>query len=358
MLQHFIIIPFSCPIEYLLKRRGYDPLQPKKLDHRFKIFQIACLPGILNQVSQNFTWILLIDPLLPAKYKDELQKLVSGRQDTHLIPYTKELNIYQLDWLKPLMKQGTEYVTTSILGDDDALFHGFTASIANHFGQLRSSDRLPPVIFSACKNNLFWDFYYSKKATLGYIKPYYSSTRPSAVGFSITCKYPEINLSIFLFSHHNFEYLADNNDEIPEKAGLDFELIKIQRRRIRDAAQSSNLNWDGKLTKANFYYLPDSSYQAIITNHYDNIQLFRLLRNAEKRIPVNREKTFKDFSIDFNLAESYLKKTPAPSKLAFIFFFRIFTLNPERFRNKTRLFKVKQILKDLLELIMGIIKLK
>ena len=51
--------------------RLYDPLDPARLALRFSLFEIITLPSLLGQTDQDFTWVLLIDPALDARYRHE-----------------------------------------------------------------------------------------------------------------------------------------------------------------------------------------------------------------------------------------------------------------------------------------------
>jgi len=339
-------------------RKGADPLRHKNLDLRFEIFQIACLPAILNQENQNFKWILLIDPALPFKYKTKLENLVLVRPDTHLVRYSSELNINNLDWLSPLIHPETRYVITTKLDDDDAIFTGFTNYIANHINKLYSSGMLLPVNFYACKNNCAWDLYYSKNEKLGFVKPYPIKNQPPSAGFSLSCKYPELNLSVLSFSHHNFEYLSEQTKEIPENTGVKVKTIERNRKLIKDLAQATKLAWNGELNDHNFHYLDSDFMQSLITNHFDNIQLFRIFRNSETRTPVDEKSTFPEFSINFKQAESYIAKSKPSIKVIIKLYFRILNFIPSRFKDKPLVFRMKLILIEVWQLTKHIRKLK
>ena len=114
MIQHILITRFSYRGNNLDRKKGQDPLDKKNLDHRFGLFEIACLPSILNQKNQDFTWVLVVDPELPSKYRNRLQKLISPKKESYLVNFRPGLVICNLTWLKPWINDTTKYVVTTL----------------------------------------------------------------------------------------------------------------------------------------------------------------------------------------------------------------------------------------------------
>jgi hypothetical protein len=73
MFKHVFVPPF---------RSREDPLEPKRLDIRFMLFELVCLPSVLAQAEQDVAWILLVDSELPTPYQARLRSLVSVRRNT------------------------------------------------------------------------------------------------------------------------------------------------------------------------------------------------------------------------------------------------------------------------------------
>lgn len=147
MIQNLLLTRFSYRGNNLNIKKGQDPLNPKNLEHRFNLFEIGCLPSILNQKNQDFTWIIVVDPELPANYRTRLQKLVSPKRDCHLVNFSPELNIHKLTWLKPWINVDTKYVVNTVLDDDDMLFDDYTRYISDYLAQ---QQHLEPITIFAC----------------------------------------------------------------------------------------------------------------------------------------------------------------------------------------------------------------
>lgn len=334
MIQHFIITPFSYRNFYFTKKKGLDPLKPKRLEHRFRMFEIACLPGILNQENQNFTWILIVDPALPEKYRKRLETLISVRRGSYLLEFSEEINLAKLNWLKQWIKPQTKYIVTTTIGDDDALFDGFTTYVSNHINQLNDLSKLPPVLFFGAGNEVFWDFYWSNNAPLGY-KKQRKMFAPSAAGFSVCCKYPEIDFSIFSFSHVSSQFLYNHKNKIAANAPVIKDQIAKETKLIKEAVKIPLLNWDGILTQENYHTISFDGLHTVILNHPDNIQFMRFFGNPWWREPVNTENSFEGVSLNFELAADYIKKYRKSWRLFFWLVIRQFIFFDDDYKGET-----------------------
>ena len=64
----------------------YDPLSPEKLEFRFLLFEMICLPNVLAQVNKDFTWVLACSSQNPSKYYEKYE-------DPHLARHLDEVNM-------------------------------------------------------------------------------------------------------------------------------------------------------------------------------------------------------------------------------------------------------------------------
>ena len=64
-IQHALITRFS--IRNLFGDGGGDALLPSSIERRFALFQVACLPSVLAQSSQDFDWFVFVDPPCSAE---------------------------------------------------------------------------------------------------------------------------------------------------------------------------------------------------------------------------------------------------------------------------------------------------
>ena len=82
-IQHLLITRFSVrlpvPRTFNQHRVAFDPLDTDKLSFRFRMFEVACLPDVLAQTDQDFTWVLMVDAALSANALARLEALVHQR---------------------------------------------------------------------------------------------------------------------------------------------------------------------------------------------------------------------------------------------------------------------------------------
>lgn len=305
MVQQIIFTRFSYRGDNLSKKKGQDPLNPKHLEHRFNLFELGCLRGILNQTNQDFTWLIVVDPQLPENYRNRLQKLISPKKESYLVNYSPELQIHQLTWMKPWIKAGTVYVFNALIDDDDMLFDGYTRYISDYLAQ---KQHLEPITFFACSKELRWDFYKTQQAPYGFLNGKKDIKFPPGAGIGVCCKYPEINFSIISFEHTAFDYLSADSKGFHSLQKIKKTRIEQLRKRIGEAINKSNIGWEGRLTDRNFHYIASENTQVITINHFDNFQFGRIFEDKEMRKPVNSDEFVQGFVIDFNLVEKHISK--------------------------------------------------
>jgi len=311
VFQHFIITRFSYRSAFGSRTKGFrlDPLREKNLERRFKMFEICCLPSIMGQIVQNFTWILIVDPKLPDLYRNRLEKLVSRRDNSIIHEFNKNSNLGSFGWMKPYVKSNVTHIFTTIVDDDDCLFTGFTQYIKNHYDEFKKNNDIPYIKFIACNKVMQWDFFWSRSSCLGYSKPWTRiQSLPVSVGLTIFCKYPEFDFTVMFFSHKTFELLKLKSfDKINRSTSL-IEQAKKNQELIKMSAFNSKYEWDGILCPdKNFHYIETKSCQVVVANHINNIQYLRLFEAPDLRRAVNRDDSFLGMAIDYDLAKQSIR---------------------------------------------------
>ena len=62
VIQHFVITRFNLRTAYSgTDRHGKPVLGPSWMHERIELFERYCLPSMVHQVNQNFTWLVLLD---------------------------------------------------------------------------------------------------------------------------------------------------------------------------------------------------------------------------------------------------------------------------------------------------------
>ena len=119
VFQHFILTQFNLRNFPKAKNSAYD----KWVDwtrERITLFEKYCLPSVLNQSEQNFTWILYFDEETPEEFSDFLEKMTSN--PNIVIYYCNGASGFQSDYMSPVLSRltkGSDWVVTSRIDNDD-----------------------------------------------------------------------------------------------------------------------------------------------------------------------------------------------------------------------------------------------
>jgi len=308
MLQHILITPFSYRrIEYQPDKMP-NPLKSGILKKRFRFFEMITLPSIKAQENSDFTWIIVVDPLLPAAYRNKFSVITTGMKNVFLHNFTPEVAANNTGWLKPYIHPETGYLIISELDADDGIFRGFTRYVQDYYSNLIESGQIQPIQFLSCKNVLQWDFFNTPKAPLGFIKPWTRANTPTvAAGLTACCKYPEMDISIVSFDHRfvGFLFLDKNQNNLAIK---DIEAVKLLKNTIKKKSESGGINWDGEMcSDQNFHQVLTNEPQVLITNNFLNDRFVRVFEDQEKREVFNPQTLVPGIEIDYDLAARLIK---------------------------------------------------
>ncbi len=128
--NHFILTRFNLAI------RGRIALEPEWLNHRFELFERFCYPSVVGQSNQNFKWLVFFDSRTPEVFKNKVREY---SQYQNFVPvytdgYKEILSLYKKAILNHL-EDGSEYLITTRLDNDDAIFKDFVKTIQDNFNE-------------------------------------------------------------------------------------------------------------------------------------------------------------------------------------------------------------------------------
>ncbi len=303
--HHFLITRFSYRGKHVLNSidgptflLDADPLEPRRLARRFEIFEFTCLPSVLGQSNQDFTWVLLVDKELPPDFYRRLASRVGARPRTLIVPYDPAMNLAQLDWLNGSPPEARYTITTN-LDDDDCIPRYFFERFQQRVVDLQISSALPPVAILGLTAALEWDLIRTESAPLGWRAPWHRGRWVVSVGLSLCCRVPEFNLCVIGLRHR----MADRY--------LDFSKPPVNgnaawfQQSVRAAARSHDLALDG-WPPANFFHdLSESCGPALLSNHETNDQATRLHEPKALRVPVTGPESLAQFPIDWARARDF-----------------------------------------------------
>jgi len=132
MFEHIIITRFNIKHEEW-KNKVRNTNWEKWMKERVKIFKKYCSPSVANQSTNEFVWLVCIDPNTKDKYRKSILEEKSK---------SKSIEVIEVDSLKSLTKDvksyilnnvEEEFVITSRLDNDDAIEKNFVKDIQDMF---------------------------------------------------------------------------------------------------------------------------------------------------------------------------------------------------------------------------------
>jgi hypothetical protein len=283
-----------------------DPLNPKRLDLRFKLFELACLPSVLAQAEQGFSWIILVDRELPADCLARLRSLVRARKHSFIHAFDPQSDLGSLGWLRPYLPEGVDRVATTNLDDDDSLPTRFVTALQRRLRDLDGAGRLPPIGVIGARQIVEWDLLPSNDAPLGWKAPWHRRASVASAGLSLCCSVPSFDFCVLGLRHALAEaYLDFSTGPVHPN------VIWLQRA-VLAAAQKAGV--DPRTWGHNdlFYDISQDVGPVLMTNHTDNDQPERLFESKRDRTVVTGPADFPDLPINWEKARSYARAFSAP----------------------------------------------
>ncbi len=303
--RHFLITRFSYRGKDAFKEiagptfhRGGDPLEPARLELRFKVFEFTCLPSVLAQSEANFAWIILVDRALPAKYHDRLRSLTKYKKDTFIHPFDPQVSLATLGWLRPYLSDDNDYVITTNLDDDDSLPTRYVAEIQTRLGRLERIDAAPLTGIVGARQIIEWDLLTSRDAPFGWKASWHRGPSVASAGLTLSCKAPNVDLCVLALRHVRAETYLDFSR--PPAHGN----VRWFQDTIVRAAQAVHVDvtaWDHDDL---FHDISEEVGPVLMTNHVRNDQTQRLFEQ-KTRARVTGPGDFPGLPIDWEKARAY-----------------------------------------------------
>ncbi len=124
MIQHFVLTRFNLRVAYSgSDLQGQPVLGPDWMRERIELFERYCLPSMVHQLNQNFTWLVLLDQATDPEFMARLeshQEKFPAMRTLRMPPIENDLQISQR--VGALVDDRTELLLTTRLDNDDA-FH-------------------------------------------------------------------------------------------------------------------------------------------------------------------------------------------------------------------------------------------
>ena len=319
-LAHFVITRFCLRARRLFSRidgpwfRLGNPLKPRSVDLRLKLLEMTCLPGVLSQTNQDFTWVLLVDAGLQEGFKERLREMTRAKDRVVVHEHRPDApdRLEKLGWLEPLLSDRPDYVLTTLNDDDDVLPRRFVDVVQSHAFALSAQDRCPPVQLMGVKRKIRWDLVFTRDAPLGWAASQSGMVSVASCGFSLLCRYPAFDFSVLGMRHYfAMKYL---NFQVPPPR----ENVRFYRQAFLEAARDAGVGL-GPMGNAAFFDAGPRAGAVLMSNHGANYgknprrsgwlweRPGRAGSENAARRPVLGADTFPDVSIDWGAVRRHAR---------------------------------------------------
>jgi len=303
--RHIVITRFSYRGKDVFKRvagppfhRAEDPLDPDRLDMRFMLFELTCLPSVLAQIQQEFDWVLLVDRELPASHLARLRSLVSIRKATFVHPFDPQSDPGALGWLRGYLPNETHRVVTTNLDDDDSLPTRYIAELQERLREREAAARLPPVAIVGARQIVQWDLVAEDEAPLGWKAPWHRPTRVASAGLSLCCVLPGFDFCVLGLRHALAEDYLDFS-RAPTHPN-----VAWMRGAVSASAARAGVDLSSWTREAYFHDISRDVGPVLMTNHMSNDQRERLVEAKGQREPVTGAADFPDLPVNWAKARA------------------------------------------------------
>jgi len=139
-VTHLILTRFNCRFDAAWTSVALDPAW---LGPRFELFEQYCLPSVLAQDCQNFTWILFFDEETPAPFRQKAQALHSmGAGNIRPIFVRRLTGDIIRQTIGDHINRGASHVITTRLDNDDGLATDFISRLQAAFRPIQGKEYL------------------------------------------------------------------------------------------------------------------------------------------------------------------------------------------------------------------------
>lgn len=272
---HIVFLTRFCNRSFQYVRTQYadateDPHSEFNLEFRLRLLELFCFSSVVGQRRQDFDWVLFVDPDLPKFYRDRISRLADMRDRTFVKIFPRDEQTYQIDWLKGIVPEGTDWLVTINHDDDDLLPPDYTERLAECL-QRHVTLREPPVFRAfGLPRTVLWDLHFSTIAPWGFLAPYHRRSKVSSCGFGLLTKFPEMNYNVLGLTHSDPLWLGTNEPKPLYKFRPYWEEI--------ERLDQLGLVSKDDLRRGDRYFEPIYTERPVImTNHTRNVQWCRVL---------------------------------------------------------------------------------
>ncbi|MCM8570484.1 putative rhamnosyl transferase [Gramella jeungdoensis] len=131
-MKHFLITRFNLrAAHWQTSKTGNPVLTEDWLKKRFFLFETYCLPSVVNQTQQNFTWLVFFDTHTPTEYRRRAIQI--SKEYPNFFPVfidgIESLKDSSIEEIKKEITPSDDYIITSRLDNDDIIHKNYIKTI-------------------------------------------------------------------------------------------------------------------------------------------------------------------------------------------------------------------------------------
>ena len=130
---HYLITRFNVPVKNWDRDKAGKPvLDDAWMLSRLELFRRYCVPGVANQTSKDFTWLIYCDTLTSPSFLADIHQAISDIPNVMVRP-VQDFEALMTDLRQLLSTAPTPYVISSRVDTDDSLGPAYISEVQKHF---------------------------------------------------------------------------------------------------------------------------------------------------------------------------------------------------------------------------------
>ena len=177
-LQHIVLTRFATRPALsgvgMFMRDIREALTEEALAERLWTFSAVTVPSLAAQTDANFSWLVMVDGLMPEPVKDQIRTLLVPLPHARVVRHDEVFgpkdDITQRRWLDPFIADDTTHVLTTNLDNDDGVGRTFVSTVQDRARSDMANPRASAVRLYGIPFAAQWNCEASPEAPLGLLK--------------------------------------------------------------------------------------------------------------------------------------------------------------------------------------------
>src|SRR5690606_23562615 len=134
MFKHFLFTRIN--LGYIERISNFHVSENDWLNYRFDVFYKTCLPSVINQKCQNFTWLIYLDSRTPDNVVSQLKEKISDHSNFEILLRGGgfgSLSFHASKDIKTFLDTDCQYIISSRIDSDDLIHCDYIQEVQSKF---------------------------------------------------------------------------------------------------------------------------------------------------------------------------------------------------------------------------------